>query len=246
MPEKVLTSNEPYCSNCGYALKDLVNSSKCPECGKPLVEVLTRRHQFAESGKRYRSAATLFGLPVIDIALGPKNGELRGKAKGIIAIGDVATGWLAIGGLARGFVAIGGMAIGLFAIGGVAAGLFTLGGGALGGIAAGGGAVGGLAAGGGAIGFGAQGGGAVGYFARGGGAFGVHTITMVGSSSPQATHFFDQFSWFFGTWPPNAISSLQPFVVTLAGAVCAALVICTLAMSANRRKPNEQAPWIER
>ena len=89
---------QPYCSNCGYVLTGLTESSKCPECGKPLVEVLTRQtFSFGNTGKRYRSKATLFGWPVIDVALGPKDGELRGQAKGIIAIGDLAVGGLAIG-----------------------------------------------------------------------------------------------------------------------------------------------------
>ena len=96
---------------------------------------------FPSYGKRYRSKATLFGLPVIDVALGPKGNEPRGRARGIIAIGDIATGGLAIGGLARGVVAIGGAAFGAFAVGGMAVGLVAATGGfAVGGLAAGGGA----------------------------------------------------------------------------------------------------------
>src|SRR3712207_4487658 len=76
-------ANEPYCSNCGYVLTGLTESSKCPECGKPLVEVLTRpSHPFANAGKRWRSSATLFGWPVIDVALGPKDGQMRGHEIG--------------------------------------------------------------------------------------------------------------------------------------------------------------------
>src|SRR5687768_9506924 len=100
--------NEPYCGNCGYQLTGAVDSSKCPECGRPLVEVLTRKGQSLVRGKRYRSKATLWGLPVIHIAVGPAEGELRGKAKGIIAIGDMAFGFLALGGMACGVVAVGG------------------------------------------------------------------------------------------------------------------------------------------
>src|SRR4051794_10161164 len=86
-------SNDPVCGNCGYALKGLTESSKCPECGKPLVEVLTRPgDRWMYRGKRYRSKATLFGYPVVHVAVGPREGELRGHAKGIIAVGDVATG----------------------------------------------------------------------------------------------------------------------------------------------------------
>src|SRR4051795_1866216 len=152
--------NAPFCSHCGYVLKGLTESSKCPECGKPLVEVLTRPSQaFMNAGKRYKSRATLFGWPVVHVALGPKDGELRGHAKGIIAIGDIATGGIALGGVARGIVAVGGMALGLFSLGGGAVGLLT---------AAGGMAVGGMASGGGALGFLAAGGGAAGVIAQGG------------------------------------------------------------------------------
>src|SRR6476620_6685576 len=113
-------NNEPYCGNCGYRLTGATESSKCPECGRPLVEVLTRNSQAPVMGKRYRSKATLFGWPVIDIALGPANGVRIGKARGIIAIGDMAIGGIALGGMSCGIVALGGMSIGLFALGGLA------------------------------------------------------------------------------------------------------------------------------
>jgi hypothetical protein len=54
-------------------------------------------------GYRKRSGTVLFGLPLYDIAVGanPEAGEARGHARGIVAIGDIATGWLAIGGQHR-------------------------------------------------------------------------------------------------------------------------------------------------
>src|SRR5580765_6852752 len=75
-------------------------------------------------GIRRQSARKLFGLPLWAIAMGPDlaRGELRGHARGVIAIGDIATGWFAYGGLARGFQAIGGLAVGVLAIGGCAIG----------------------------------------------------------------------------------------------------------------------------
>lgn len=221
---------EPYCSNCGYALTGLTDSSKCPECGRPLVEVLTRAPAYLESGKRYRSRSTLFGLPVIDVAIGPKNGELRGKAKGIIAIGDIATGGIAIGGIARGIVAVGGVAIAAFSVGGCAIGLLgAIGGAAIGGLAAGGAAIGVLAAGGGAIGLVAQGGGAVGYCARGGGAYGAHTITM-GRASTIAQHIFEGLGWFFGPWPPGPATQLQPLAAIGLATFVVGLIIGAVAM----------------
>ncbi len=179
MNAKSRKPGQPYCGNCGYDLEALTESARCPECGRPLVEVLRRAGRpEMEAGKRYRSDSTLFGLPLVHIALGPKEGEPRGKARGFIAIGDEAFGVLAIGGIARGVVAIGGAAIGVFALGGGAIGLLTaLGGGAVSaGLAVGGAAVGGIAKGGGAAGIIADGGGAIGLYARGGGAFGPNSL----------------------------------------------------------------------
>jgi hypothetical protein len=133
-------------------------------------------------GIRKRSNRLYWGLPLYDIALGPdpEKGELRGHAKGIIAIGDLATGVLALGGLARGVIALGGLAIGGIALGGGAIGGIALGGGAIGGIAFGGGAIGGIA----------LGGGAFGYYAAGGGAFGQHVISGM-AQDPDAVRFFN-------------------------------------------------------
>ncbi len=227
----------PYCSNCGYDLSNLTESSKCPECGRPLVEVLTRGPAFFQSGKRYRSHATLFGLPVMDIAIGPKDGELRGKARGIIAIGDIATGWLAIGGIARGLVAFGGVALGAFSIGGLSVGLLmALGGLGVGGFATGGGAVGIIANGGAAAGIVAQGGGAAGYFARGGSTWGSHVISMQPRvTDPRAVEVFNELSWLPSSWPPSQLRMITPFVVPVGIAVLIALI----AIIAMRREPDD-------
>jgi hypothetical protein len=116
---------------------------------------------------RRRASWELFGMPAYDVALGPdhEKGEMRGHAKGFIAIGDMATGVFAFGGLARGLFAFGGLAVGVFSFGGGAIGLaLAIGGGAFGGVALGGAAVGGVALGGGAAGYYALGGGAAGKY----------------------------------------------------------------------------------
>ncbi len=194
-------ADDPYCGNCGYPLAGLHDVSKCPECGRPLVEVLVRGTQIpAYRAKRYQSEATIFGLPVISIASGPRPefGEARGVARGLIAIGDVAIGGIAIGGVSMGVVSLGGLGVGVVSIAGLsvaAAGAF--GGAALGTMAVGGGAVGVFAVGGGAVGYAAKGGAAAGIYAVGGEAAGRYTITPR-HTDPLALQRFDELAWFFG------------------------------------------------
>lgn len=135
-------------------------------------------------GTRKRAAWGLGDIPFYDIAVGPdlERGELRGHAKGLIAIGDIATGVLALGGVARGVIAVGGAAFGLFSLGGLSVGILS----AVGGLA-----IGGLALGGGALGGVAVGGGAAGYYACGGGAAGTHVVDAT-RRDPEALAFFDE------------------------------------------------------
>jgi hypothetical protein len=149
-------------------------------------------------GVRKRAARNLWGLPLYDIAIGPdpEKGEQRGHARGVVAIGDIATGILAMGGVARGVVAVGGVALGIVCLGGCSLGiLLAMGGFAIAGIALGGVAVGVVAIGGAALGVIAVGGGAVGYYACGGGAVGKYVI----SATEQSREAID----LFAPWIPG-------------------------------------------
>jgi hypothetical protein len=129
---------------------------------------------------RRESGLKLAGLPLWSVAIGPDpaKGEKRGHARGIVALGDVATGVLAAGGMARGVVAFGGLAVGLASFGVLGLGLVL----ALGGAAAGGVAIGG---------------GAAGVYAMGGGAIGTHVLSTA-QCDPDALDFFSRtFEW----WP---------------------------------------------
>lgn len=97
----------------------------------------------------YRSKREIHGLPLVHIHFGD-----RGicHAKGIVAIGNVATGVVALGTVAVGVISLGAVSAGLLALGAVALGTVTLGGLAVGMLVLGGLAVGYLAIGGCAIG----------------------------------------------------------------------------------------------
>ncbi len=103
----------------------------------------------------YKSERTLFGLPLVHINLGRRDHW----ARGIIAVGNIATGIVALGGIAAGLFSLGGVSFGL---------LLALGAVALGGVSVGGVAFGLLAWGGIALGWLAVGGCAVGVYAAGG------------------------------------------------------------------------------
>lgn len=181
----------PYCSHCNYDLSGLTESTRCPECGRPLVEVLQRRGYGTGTNrysKRYRSKATLFGWPVIDIALGPRGDEKIGKARGIIAIGDTAIGLLAIGGFCLGVLSVGGITFGVLSLGGMAGSVLA----SIGGIAV----SGGLAVGGTTVGTVASGGAAFGLIAQGGGAFG-HWVRD-GRTMRRAPPIFSTYRWLLG------------------------------------------------
>jgi len=81
----MVVARDPYCGNCGYSLRGLTESSKCPECGKPIVEVLQRDRSIPR-GKRYKSKTMPFGL----LAVG-------GAAIGLRAPCDGASGGAVMG-----------------------------------------------------------------------------------------------------------------------------------------------------
>ena len=105
----------------------------------------------------YKSKRTLFGIPLVHINLGR-----NGWARGIVAVGSIATGIVALGGVAFGLFTLGGVSIGLLlalgavslgavSVGAIAVGLLAWGGLALGWLAVGGISLGVYAAGGAAV-----------------------------------------------------------------------------------------------
>ena len=74
-------------------------------------------------GYEYKSARTLFGLPLLHINVGHRDHW----ARGIIAIGNIAVGVVALGGLSVGIFSIGAFSVGALALGALAFGLAALG-----------------------------------------------------------------------------------------------------------------------
>lgn len=245
-PPKDAKPGDPYCSECGYLLRGAVTAAECPECGRPLVDVLMRytpANMVGVRSVRRQSTATVFGLPLWSIAYGPDpaTGQRIGRARGWIAMGDQAVGGIALGGMAVGVVAFGGVAVGLGGMGGLALGVFSAaGGGAVGGISAGGVAAGGLATGGLAVGVVAQGGMAVGVYARGGNAIGTHVISpRVGTPDPAAVQMFKNVAPVMGQNGPmpllGGIAAMRPVVAVLGIDFLLAAVVGLIAFTMARR-----------
>ena len=85
----------------------------------------------------YKSKVTLFGLPLVHINVGRYGLHW---ARGIVAVGNVATGVAALGGLSAGLLSVGGVGVGAVALAGLGSGLIALGGMAAGALCAVGGA----------------------------------------------------------------------------------------------------------
>lgn len=92
--------------------------------------------RYEKGGYEYKTSMTLWGMPLVHVNTGGKSGRPR-RAKGIVAVGDMATGIVAVGGLSIGIVSVGGMSVGVVTLGGLAIGLIAAGGLAIGAIAIG-------------------------------------------------------------------------------------------------------------
>ena len=148
----------------------------------PLVELM----RVARTGREYRSKASFLGLPLVHINSGPRvPGQPMRRARGWIAIGEIATGVVAIGAISAGFVAFGAVAFGVVTWAALGLGLVNFAGLAIGGLSTGGVA----------IGVGALGGVGIGVFVHAKRAFGLHT-SIEGEEVPDVVQAF------FSQWMP--------------------------------------------
>ncbi len=154
----------------------------------------------------YRSKATLFGWPLLHVAIGvnPATGRKR-PARGIIALGchpcgviafgDVAVGVIACGIFGYGLISFSVIAVGVFAMGSVAVGLLL----AMGGVA---------------VAPVAMGGAAFGWFANGAIAWGKHALAP-NVYDPVADKFFNPYAWKFTTWVFRGMLVAVPLFLAL-------------------------------
>jgi eukaryotic-like serine/threonine-protein kinase len=174
------------------ALSEERTTGALRDAGGPLrraisgLRLMTSGHPF-----EYRSATTLFGLPLVHIIAGHRfPGQKLRVAKGWVACGDIAIGMFSWGIFSLGGVAIGAMSAGVVSSAAIGMGGFVFAGMGLGLVSCAGISVGWLAMGGMAFGYAAMGGMARGHFAAGGDARGQYILTDQ-HKDPEAEVFFE-------------------------------------------------------
>jgi transcriptional regulator with XRE-family HTH domain len=120
------------------SIDELTGNECAPPKGQPFVVYPRTTHY------EYKSKRLLFGMPLVHVNVGV---GIR-RARGIIAVGTVATGIVTVGVVSLGVVALGALSLGLIALGALCIGVAALGALAVGALAVGGVAVGLLAIGG--------------------------------------------------------------------------------------------------
>lgn len=111
----------------GVTLDYLITGEASPLPGQGAVQgqtVINNYYHTAPWEYEYKSARTLWGLPLVHIHL--KNNSLV-RAKGIVAVGNVAVGLVSVGIFSMGVLSFGVLALGVLALGCLAAGVLSAG-----------------------------------------------------------------------------------------------------------------------
>lgn len=159
----------------------------------------------------YKSKASLFGLPLVHINVG--SGVRR--AKGIIAVGTVATGLVSLGAVSLGLLAFGALTAGLLAIGAFAFGGLTVGGFSVGVVAIGGVAIGVYSIGGLALACNvALGGAAKGEIAIGDAVSGKYTFETINDSMTLTKEAYDELKILLDEKTPRLFGFVKEIILT--------------------------------
>ena len=117
------------------SLDYLVTGKEPTPLPQPVQTVVNNYYHEPRWHYEYKSKRTLFGLPLVHINCGPG----VHWARGIIAVGDIATGLVAMGGIAAGLISLGALSLGLLlALGALSVGIVSIGGFAVGVLSVGG------------------------------------------------------------------------------------------------------------
>ncbi|MDE6727032.1 MAG: helix-turn-helix domain-containing protein [Oscillospiraceae bacterium] len=147
----------------GVSVDELIRGgSEFEQKTEPLGDLQNTGKKLRFANGEYKSAKTWRGMPLVHI-------NLKGKAKGVVAVGLIAKGFVSVGLLSVGLLSVGVLALGLIAVGGaLAAGGFASAAVAAGVVACGGVSVGVFSFGGASFGWFSVGGAAIGKYAFGG------------------------------------------------------------------------------
>jgi len=98
------------CRECQHQISE--QAVACPQCGAPFPA----RAQWDGWGFEYRSAATLWGLPLLHISFKYRPNRVPVVARGIVAIGQFGCGIVTISQFGIGIVSVSQFTAGVFAL----------------------------------------------------------------------------------------------------------------------------------
>ena len=131
--EKIVAMSEFF----EISLDDLVKDGYWEPKQETTFDHVETRHDFnpwRRSGYEYRSKKTLWGMPLVHVSVG--FGAKR--ARGVVAIGNIASGIVSLGLVSAGVISLGLLSLGIFGFGTLAVGLlFAFGAISIGAVAAG-------------------------------------------------------------------------------------------------------------
>jgi len=132
-PDPAAATLLPACRECRGRVS--ADAQACPHCGAPRPGLA----EFQGWGFEWKSKATLFGIPLVHVAIGRDRNHRMRVAKGIVAIGQFAVGVVTVAQFGAGIVGLGQFMLGWAVVGQIAlASIASIGQLATGGFATGG------------------------------------------------------------------------------------------------------------
>ncbi|MCL4401562.1 MAG: zinc ribbon domain-containing protein [Acidobacteria bacterium] len=98
------------CRTCGHPISE--DALACPQCGAPYPA----KDKWDGWGYEYKSATTLFGLPLLHVSFKYRPNRVPVVAKGIIAVGQFGCGIVTVAQFGVGFICVAQFALAGFAL----------------------------------------------------------------------------------------------------------------------------------